>query len=190
MNHLLDCITDVDLTSTFVRKNQHSGRLYLHFCTFSTTPHTQMPIVTTTLYFWTISPPSLSNLQLLTSPTDITSACWNLQSSSQDGEHNTTAAGRKSHHYVATPSHTDGGRGRHQSFTNSFKCERVLVVSAKGGRWSGPEALSEGRARRRMGGKGLPTTEILPSGSPTSTLRPTPPDSRPDGSSFSPTKTI
>lgn len=100
--------------------------------------------------------PNGSNLQLITFQTDILSACRNLHSHSLDGEHNTTAAGRKSHRYVATPSHTDRGRGRHQSFTNFFKCERVLVVSAKGGRWSWPEVLNEGRAERRMGGEGPP----------------------------------
>lgn len=98
--------------------------------------------------------PNCSNLELITFQTDISSACWNLHSCSLDGEHNTTAAGRKSHRCVATPSHTD--RGGHQSFTNSFKCERVLVVSAKGGRWSWPEVLNEGRAERRMGGEGPP----------------------------------
>lgn len=98
--------------------------------------------------------PNCSNLQLINLQTDILSACSNLLSCSVDGEHNTTAAGRKSHHYVATPSHID--RGRHQSFTNSFKCERVLVVSAKGGRWSWPELVNEGRAERRMGGEGSP----------------------------------
>lgn len=100
--------------------------------------------------------PNYSNLQFTTFQTDILSACWNLHSCSLDGEHNTAAAGRDSHRCVTTTTHTDRGRGRHQSFTNSFKCERVLVVSAKGGRCSWPVLLNERRAERRMGGEGPP----------------------------------
>lgn len=75
------------------------------------------------------------------------------------------AAGRKSHRRVAMPSRPD--RGRHQSYTNSFKCERVLVVSAEGERRSEPSVLNEGR---------VPNL--------------TPPDGQPDGGGISSTKAI
>lgn len=131
--------------------------------TFNTTCNTftylhiwHLHIVSTAFYCWIFYTKLLISTTYKISDWYFISVHWNPHCCRLDGEHYTTAAGRKSHCSVATPSHIDTGRGRHQSFTNSFKYERVLVVSAKGRRWSWPEALNEGRADRRMGGEGPP----------------------------------
>lgn len=144
-------------------KNKHLGHLNLHLFTHSVDSlHIFSPTCNTFTHLHTWQMPTLIihvwlfYCQLLESTTHKLSGWYFIcllkpaLLQSEGGRHNATAAGRKSHRYVATPSHTDRGRRRHQSFTNSFKCERVLVVSAKGERWSWPEALNEGRTERRM----------------------------------------
>lgn len=92
-----------------------------------------------------------------------------------------------------------GDRVTHQSFTNSFKCEKgPRGVSQKwagvGSKWGRGVELNEGRVRRTDGRRGVRAAAASSSSSPQTLflhllLPPPAPYGRPDGSSFRPTKT-
>lgn len=117
--------TTIGLTATF-RSNRLKIRFYIPAAWCSTC---RCPSA-----LW----PKGSQPQLITSPTDILYVCLQKPGLLQPGWWNTICRPLGDSHAppflpcVAVPSHADRGRAGHQSFTNSFKCERVLVVSAKG----------------------------------------------------------